>query len=170
MMKEIKKESDAPSSLLYQHGFFLTSLELENDLREMVLEKDWASLDAKIGSMCHRNGLLYETLKKVTHFESIEHLLSLRQAPDEDGIWHDDGSRVLAFSLSLNINPSQITGGALSIRKKGHKTENEAAIYNINTLPFGTLTIFLTGHDHFEHMTNAVIEGNRLVAAGWCSL
>lgn len=170
MIKEIKKESDAPFSLLYEHGFFLTSLELEHGLQKMVLEEDWTSLDSKIDLMCQKGGLLYETLKKVAHFESIEHLLSLRKSPDEDGIWHDDGSRILAFSLSLNLEPSQIRGGALSIRKKEHKTQPKEPIYNIGTLPFGTLTIFLTGHDHFEHMTNAVLEGSRLVAAGWCSL
>ena len=59
MIKEIKKESDAPFSLLYQNGFFLSSLELENDLKDMILEKDWASLDSKIDSMCHKKGLLY---------------------------------------------------------------------------------------------------------------
>ncbi len=170
MIREIKKELEAPFSLLYRHGFFLRSLDLGNDIKKMVLEKDWASLDAKIGSMCQKEGLIYETLKKVAHFESIEHLLSLRNAPDEDGIWHDDGSRVLAFSLSLNLKPSQIRGGALSIRKKEYKTQTETPIYNIETLPYGTLTIFLTGHDHFEHKTNAVLEGSRLVAAGWCSL
>ena len=170
MIKEIKKESDAPFSLLYKHGFFLTSLELEHGLQKMVLEEDWTSLDSEIDLMCQKGSLIYEALEEVTHFESIEHLLSLRQAPDEDGIWHDDGSRVLAFSLSLNLEPSQIRGGALSIRKKVHKAQYEVPIYNIGTLPFGTLTIFLTGHDHFEHMTNAVLEGSRLVAAGWCSL
>ena len=169
MIKDIYQELDAPLSLLYQQGFFLTSLHLGEELKQKVFQKDWASVDASIGSMCQENGLLYKTLKKVSHFETIEHLLSLRQAPDEDGIWHDDGSRVLAFSLSLNLDPSQIKGGALSIRKKAHFSKTEVPIYNICTLPFGTLTIFLTGHDNFEHMTNAVLEGDRLVAAGWCS-
>ena len=38
MIKKIKKESDAPFSLLYKHGFFLTSLELKSDLKKIVRE------------------------------------------------------------------------------------------------------------------------------------
>ena len=170
MIQNINQVSDAPLALLSQHGFFLTSLELGSDLKQSVQEKDWASVDSIINAMCQKEGLLYKNLRKISAFESIEHLLSLRQAPDEDGIWHDDGSRVLAFSLSLNLRPSQIKGGALSIRKKKGLSQEESTTYNINSLPFGTLTIFLTGHDHFEHKTNAVLEGSRLVAAGWCSL
>ena len=123
MNNTITKEREAPFSKLYENGFFLTPLNLGADLQQKVLEEDWASVDLIIGSMCQKHGLLYETLKKISHFESIEHIVSLRKAPDEDGIWHDDGSRVLAFSLSLNLKPENIKGGALSIRKKVQANE-----------------------------------------------
>ena len=105
-------------------------------------------------------------LAEYKEFNHIEHILSYRRGDDpfeEDGIWHDDGSRVLAFSLSLNVFGA-IEGGSLGFRKRGQA--------EIELGPFepGKLLIFNTGQDGYEHRTARVITGERLVCAGWCSL
>ncbi|MDC0253655.1 2OG-Fe(II) oxygenase [Bacteriovoracales bacterium] len=150
---------------ILEKGYEIVQLDLGPEIQDLILKKDWASLDAQVESMCQKEGLISRALKKFRYFSTIEHIISLRKDPDEDGIWHDDGSRQLAFSLSLNLNPENIEGGELSIRKKG----NPDRVGLIETLPFGSMIIFLTGHDHFEHKTHRVKKGKRLVAAGWCT-
>jgi len=150
---------------ILENGYEIVQLDLGSEIQDFIFKKDWASLDSRIESMCQKEGLISRTLKEFRYFSTIEHIISLRKAPDEDGIWHDDGSRQLAFSLSLNLNPENIEGGELSIRKKG----NPDRVGKIETQPFGSMIIFLTGHDHFEHMTHMVKTGERLVAAGWCT-
>ena len=152
------------SDEILEKGHEIDQIDLGSEIQTIILKKDWNTLDALLNSMCQKEGLLFKTLKKVRCFKTIEHIISLRTAPDEDGIWHDDGSRQLAFSLSLNLN-SEVEGGELSIRKKGAIDKTTL----IPTLPFGSMIIFLTGHDHFEHKTHGVKKGERLVAAGWCS-
>ena len=104
-------------------------------------------------------------LSEYKEFNHIEHIISYRRGDDpyeEDGIWHDDGTRVLAFSLSLNVY-GEIAGGTLGFRKKG------SASVELGPYAAGTLLIFNTGMDGYEHRTARVISGERLVCAGWCS-
>lgn len=140
-------------------------LSLPSPLQEIVSRREWQKLDKVLSQLCSRDGELFKKLKCYHHFDSIEHIIAIRSAPkDEDGIWHDDGSRYMAFSLSLNINPLHICGGNLLLRKKGCPE-----VTTIAPPKFGTLLIFLTGQYGFEHKVEQVTEGERIVAAGWCS-
>ncbi len=146
-------------------GYLLRHFPLDPQLRSLVLAQDWKALDAVMAGLVAPGGALFAELSRHATFTRIEHMLALRDAghPDEeDGIWHDDGSRVLAFSLSLNYFglPS---GGELEVRPKG----GEARALG----PFepGKLIVFRTGQDGFEHRTRRVTAGLRLVCAGWCS-
>ena len=101
--------------------------------------------------------------------------MALRQAQswdgfqDEEGIWHDDGSRKMGFSLSLNLAPQRIEGGELLIRHRLlHPVQNDEGSLAIGPLSFGELVLFKTGLEGVEHRTRAVNKGNRLVLAGWC--
>jgi len=50
-----------------------------------------------------------EFFQSILDFQFCEHIIAIRKAPgDEEGIWHDDGSRSLGFSLSLNLNHIKI--------------------------------------------------------------
>lgn len=152
-------------SEMLNNGHQIVEVSLDNEFKNLILEENWPVLDSRLHSMCQNKGSIFELLTQIRPFKEIEHIISLRQSPDDEGIWHDDGSRQLAFSLSLNTDPKNIKGGELSIRKKGH---HDLAT-TIPTLPFGSMIIFLTGHDHFEHKTHSVTYGKRLVAAGWCT-
>jgi hypothetical protein len=135
--------------------------EVPSNWTEAIENKDWNSLDNLAFEALGETGQLREVLAKLCPVQKIEHLISLREAPDEDGIWHDDGSRDLAFSLALSLKPFK--GDGLSLRIKG---ENQSA-YSLGYRPYGTLTCFLTGSNGFEHRTNQVLSGSRLVLAGW---
>jgi len=91
-------------------------------------------------------------------------MLALRQAPDEDGIWHDDGSRDLGFSLSLCLEPEKIQKGRFCLR---HIESQRLTM--ISPPPLGTLTCFLTGKNGYEHRVEQVLSGNRLMLVGWCN-
>ena len=124
------------------------------------------NIDELFKKITQPDGSLFNYLKKFHDFESIEFIISLRSSnnPDEeDGIWHDDGSRLMAFSLSLTNSPPK-RGGHLSFRKKESSIEDQ-----IPTPDYGNIIIFLTGTYGFEHKTNAVLDGERLIIAGWCS-
>jgi hypothetical protein len=117
--------------------------------------------------------LIFEELRRYERFSEIEFIISIRpsirsplQEIDEDGIWHDDGSRVLAFSLSLTLDHAGLEGGRLEIRKRS-ASPGESAF--IATPPFGTMIIFATGHLGFEHKINRVVRGERIIIAGWCT-
>jgi Rps23 Pro-64 3,4-dihydroxylase Tpa1-like proline 4-hydroxylase len=83
---------------------------------------------------------------------------------EEDGIWHDDGSRQFAISLSLNEFPETIEGGKLGFRKKG-----EEKITLIPTPKFGEMIVFLSGIHGYEHRTHQVTKGRRIILVGWFS-
>lgn len=126
----------------------------------LIEEEKWDELDREIQTILNPEGSLYQEIEKFIAIKKTEFILSLRQNPDEDGIWHDDGSRELAFTLSLT--QEQIIGGDLELRHKEDKI-----IYTIPTPPYGTLTLFLTGVHHYEHRVLKVIKGKRLICAGW---
>lgn len=143
-------------------GFELKQIKLPSNIDEMINNNDWATLDQWINESLS-NGLLRDELSAHIKYTKFEHIISLRAGDDpdeEDGIWHDDGSRELAFTLSLTHN--EIHGGELQIRKKNS--------VNIETLPtqnFGGMIIFQTGQQGYEHRVLKVRSGQRLIVAGW---
>ncbi len=152
---------------LFPHGFHLTSFPLGEDLKTFVREKNWSALDERFKSLTHPSGELFNFLHAFHDFSTIEFIISIRDANDEweeDGIWHDDGSRVFAFSLSLTEHPEKIQGGVLGIRRKGTEVMQE-----IPTPAFGEIILFLTGPHGYEHKIHQVKEGQRIIIAGWCS-
>ena len=126
-----------------------------------VEAKDWKQLDHLASLALDKDGELFELLNQFCPINKLEFILSLRTAPDEAGIWHDDGSRELAFSLSLNL--SQFQGEGLSLRKKNQIDTQVSIGYR----PLGRLSLFLTGIHGYEHRTEEVKLGERLVLAGW---
>ena len=145
----------------FKNGHINDKWEIPPSWRAAILAKDWQALDSLAFEALAPNGALREILEKYCPVQRIEHLISLREAPDEDGIWHDDGSRDLAFSLALSL--SSFKGEGLSLRKRGDLANS----YSIPYRPYGSLTCFLTGSNGYEHRTNRVEVGSRLVLAGW---
>ena len=155
--------------LITSQGYLMTTIELPSVVRNKVIERDWSGLDQAIAQETQESGVIFRELRKYTEFSSIEFIISIRSSieyPDEDGIWHNDGSRVLAFSLSLTLNPSAIEGGRLEIRKYGSGPQETQTL---STPPFGTMIVFATGIYGFEHKINRVSQGERLIIAGWCT-
>lgn len=144
-------------------GFELFDVALPIEAETLAKSESWPALDQLMKEAVEES--LRPLLIKYKKFDFIEHMLAIRKGDDpeeEDGIWHDDSSRVLAFSWSLNFWGLP-TGGTLGIREFGKK-EIELGPY-----PPGKLIVFNTGIDGFEHRTSRVLQGRRLVCAGWCS-
>ena len=151
---------------LADEGHFFTSLVLPDTFKEWVWEQNWPMIDDYFLKATRKDGILFQKIKSFATFSEIEFIISLRDAQnewEEDGIWHDDGSRVLAFSLSLTIEPELIEGGVLEIRKKGEDTS-----FQIAPFPYGQMLVFATGTLGYEHKINRVRKGKRLIIAGWC--
>jgi hypothetical protein len=141
------------------------SLTLPEEILQLVEEERYFELDQYFLKAGAKEGFLFKELSRLLKFNSIEHIIAIRQAPhDEEGIWHDDGSRILGFSLSLTRHPNEVQGGHLCFRPKG-----DADYISISTRPYGTLIAFKTGIYGFEHKVTAVTLGKRIVIAGWCS-
>lgn len=146
-------------------GYQLTNFPLSHKIQQLVDQEKWVELDQEFKQLTQKDGELFNFLRHYCEFNSIEFIISIRDSenPDEeDGIWHDDGSRNLAFSLSLTKN--QIQGGILEIK---HKNGNPH--HHIPTPQFGEIIIFLTGANDFLHKINRVTSGRRIIIAGWCS-
>lgn len=142
---------------------------LPDTIKELVIQEKWQELDDFFLKATRPSGFFFKQLKNyVPTLKNVEFIINIRDAAneyEEDGIWHDDGSRVFAFSLGLNLNPKHIKGGELYIRKK------QSESYEVlNPPPFGTCYYFKTGIDGYEHKIKAVSAGKRIVIAGWCSL
>jgi hypothetical protein len=150
---------------LLKNGFIELNLPFCEEFKSFVLNNDYEQLDRCFLEMTKPTGRLYSFLKEQCDFVYLEHIIALRSAPlDEDGIWHDDGSRIFGFSLSLNLNPEKITGGELYFRLK-----NSEDLTIFSPRPFGKIIIFLTGQFGYEHKVTQVTSGKRLVVAGWGS-
>lgn len=150
---------------LFTQGFHLSHVSLSDTLREAVEQENWTEVDRQVKILLEKNGSLYNLLQSFHTFEHVEFIISVRNASDEwqeDGIWHDDGSRVFAFSLSLTLNP--IEGGRLGIRRQGSET-----FVSLPTPSFGGIILFLTGVYGFEHKIHQVTNGQRIIIAGWCT-
>jgi hypothetical protein len=150
---------------LFTRGFHLSHFPLNDDIAQMVKAERWDELDQTFQTLTQKDGRLYQFLQTFHDFQSIEFIISVRDATnewEEDGIWHDDGSRVFAFSLSLT--QGDIQGGRLGIRSKDEET-----FLPIPTPSFGGIILFLTGLYNFEHKIHQVTQGRRVIIAGWCS-
>ncbi|MDO9181554.1 MAG: 2OG-Fe(II) oxygenase [Bacteriovorax sp.] len=150
---------------LFETGHVIADFPLPPIILNMLQTKNWKLLDDYFLDISRPNGLLRNFLAAYLEFETLEHIIAIRKSPeDEDGIWHDDGSRFLGFSLSLNQNPENIVGGELRFKSK----ESD----NISVFPpqnYGKIILFLSGIYGYEHMVSAVTKGERVVIAGWCS-
>ncbi len=151
----------------FDNGFYESQFNVTEDMLHALQSEDWNTLDsliAKSAAIGGSQGSLRSLLENYLDFNSLEHIIAIRSAPDdEDGIWHDDGSRLVGFSLSLTVNHESISGGELQLRIKG---ETNAQV--ITTRPLGTIIVFLTGVYGYEHRVTAVSCGQRIVIAGWC--
>jgi hypothetical protein len=152
---------------LMNTGFHLTYFPLSEDIRHSVRNEKWNEIDDAFKELTMPGGRLFEFLKTFHDFQSIEFIISIRDSEndwEEDGIWHDDGSRVFAFSLSLTEDSKSVLGGRLGIKRRSE--ENFATI---PTPEFGGIILFLTGIYGFEHKIHQVTKGRRIIIAGWCS-
>lgn len=151
--------------MLAKNGYTVESWSLPDHWKNLILNKNYIQLDKELQQLLLPEAPFYQELAKYESFSQIESMLALRDETDlDDGIWHDDGSRKLAFSLSLCLEHLNIRGGQLEIRKKGSSLK-----HSIGPLPYAQAVIFLTGQSNFEHRTLRVTGGERLIAAGWCS-
>lgn len=150
---------------LQSHGFIIVDFPLQSLVEQWVRLEKWFELDQYFLEISRTDGLLRSFLLDYLDFETLEHIIAIRRVPeDEDGIWHDDGSRFLGFSLSLNLDHKNINGGELRFKKK----DSEATLI-FPPLHFGKMILFLSGIYGYEHMVSAVTNGQRIVIAGWCS-
>lgn len=152
---------------LFQNGFHISYFPLGDDIRQLVENENWEKLDLEFKALTKKDGRLFKFLNEFHDFNEIEFIISIRDSQndwEEDGIWHDDGSRVFAFSLSLTLDADQVEGGRLGVRAKGSDHFLE-----IPTPGFGTIILFLTGLYGFEHKIHQVTSGRRIIIAGWCS-
>ena len=148
-------------------GFCLDFLNISQVIVECIKKNDWNIVDKEFQALTSPGGQIYQHLLSYIQFNNIEYMISIRDSEnewEEDGIWHDDGSRVLAFSLSLTLNSHELEGGHLGIRKKG-----EVEYQKILTPEIGNMIVFLTGVHGFEHKIHAVTKGRRIMLVGWCS-
>ena len=150
---------------LFSQGYHKTYFTLSDEIRNLVSSEKWPELDAEFKKMTEKDGRLFKFLSEFHDFSSIEFIISIRDSSnewEEDGIWHDDGSRVFAFSLSLTLE--DVEGGRLGIRLIGDETYSP-----IPTPSFGGIIMFLTGIYGYEHKIHQVTQGKRIIIAGWCS-
>jgi hypothetical protein len=154
------------SAKLLEQGY----LELKVDISEIlsaVQSQDWKHVDSFFEKSLDPDGYLFNYFKEFVTFNETEFIIAIRDAKnphEEDGIWHDDGSRTLGFSLSLTEDPSKIEGGILELRLK-----NKKGLKQFSPFSYGTLVLFLTGQYNYEHKINKVSSGVRTIIAGWLS-
>lgn len=151
--------------LLNQNHIIEVVFPLEKQVLQWLEEKDYLSIDRHFLESEKPNGTLFNFLQNYLSFSSIEHIISIRKPPfDEDGIWHDDGSRILGFTLSLTREHLSVKGGQLRFRNK-----RDLEYQSLSLRPYGHMLLFKTGIYGFEHMVTQVTHGERILIAGWCS-
>jgi hypothetical protein len=154
---------------LLLQGYTTEDFPISPIVLEWLQKEKWAELDQYFLEISKEDGLLRKFLSHYLDFHVLEHIIAIRRSNqdgeiDEDGIWHDDGSRFLGFSLSLNLNPASILGGELRFKRKD---SDQLQIFAPQ--PYGKIVLFLSGIYGYEHMVSAVTKGERIVIAGWCS-
>lgn len=156
----------------FSSGFLKAEVAIPLSLQNLIAEGQWECAYREFICAMEDGQFLSKALKPLfpPEFSSksfdYELMLSLREGPqaeDQEGIWHDDSSRDLIFSLSLTKDYEQISGGVLSLRKYEDKNQ----IIEIQTQPFGTMLFFPSGKGGWEHKIGRVTSGNRLVLVGW---
>jgi hypothetical protein len=161
--------------MISSRGYVTAEIALPPAIRGFVAARNWVALDQAIAHEVIPSGLIFAELQKHARFSQIEFIIAIRSSleyPDEDGIWHDDGTRLLAFSLSLTFDPETIEGGRLEIVRRGShgsQAQAQAQVQVISTPPYGTMIIFATGQQGYEHKINRVTRGERIIIAGWCT-
>lgn len=155
----------------FETPFIERDIALPEIFYQLVKEENYQDLDQVYQQSLKPQGFLWNFLKDHCDFEYLEGIIALRTAPeDEEGIWHDDGSRVMGFSLSLNFSPESIEGGELLLRPRFQfKDHEDTGATHFSVRPYGRIVLFKTGQEHFEHRVTRVKKGKRLVLAGWCS-
>jgi hypothetical protein len=151
----------------FPQGYALLKFPLDAAIAGWVKNEQWKEVETAFIKLTRPGAPLFQILKPFHDFSGIEIMISIRNAQndwEEDGIWHDDGSRVFAFSLSLTFDADQIEGGCLELRRKDSETS-----VMIPTPEYGTAILFLTGVHGFEHRTRQVLKGKRVILVGWCS-
>ena len=151
---------------MFNNGFFKATVAPPEAIKAALAAKDWCQVDHLCSELVKPGGALYELLWPIANQSRIEYIISVRDAEnswEEDGIWHDDGSRILAFSMGLNLSADEIEGGTLLLRKKGEKLSEQ-----IPPPGFGETIIFKTGVENYEHKVLKVKKSIRVVMAGWC--
>lgn len=154
-------------------GLIPCQIELPKHWVTLAKNKDYETLSSEIADQLQGQSLwhqindylqsIYLTSPIIWEFEWM---LAQRQGPqdeDQEGIWHDDSSRDLALSLSLNLEPELISGGELRLRSRSNREE----VTSIQARPWGHGHIFATGKWDWEHKTSIVTTGNRLVLVVW---
>ncbi len=153
---------------LLERGFIKVYLPFPSEFKAAVTSCNWVKVDSLISEYLKPGAILYDLISNYQHFNYTEHIIAIRDAvTDEDGIWHDDGSRDIAFTWSLNDDPT-LEGGELLFKKKS--TTSSQDLHSITPPIAETLIIFLTGKFGFEHKVNKVTKGKRKTIAGWCSI
>lgn len=150
---------------LFTRGYHIENYSLPPAVLESLRLQDWEALNESFLQLTSSQGDLFKFLQNFHEFQKIEFIISIRDAEnewEEDGIWHDDGSRVFAFSLSLT--EGIVEGGKLGVRKK-----NSQEMDLISTPAYGSIILFLTGIHGYEHKIHRVEKGRRIIIAGWCS-
>ena len=151
-------------STFQKDGFFQVRLDLPVEVGRFLEDQDYNKLDLYLKRSLEEGGILYNVLQHFCSIHKSEHLIAIRDGQyDEDGIWHDDGSRELAFTLALVRDLEQLDGGVLLFRRKSSPSQ----VYSIPTAPYGTLTIIKTGQQGYEHRVEKVTRGKRVICAGW---
>lgn len=160
-----------PLRPLFQTPFIEEAIELPKEFLVYLVNKDYQSLDLAYQNSLKPKGFLWLFLSKHCIFNELEGILAIREAPDDDeGIWHDDGSRAMGFSLSLNLKPEEIQGGHLLLRPRFlYKDSEDTGALSFPPMPYGRIVMFKTGQDNFEHRVTKVTRGRRIILAGWCS-
>ncbi len=158
-------------STFFTTAFVVEKIQLPEVFKNSVLQKNYIELEKAFQEALLPQGVIHQKLKEHCQFSTVEGIIAIRNSmDDEEGIWHDDGSRKMGFSLSLNINPSSISGGNLLIRPRFlYKDSNDEGSFRLAPQDFGTLIVFKTGQEHYEHRVTKVETGERIVLAGWCS-
>ena len=152
---------------MLKNGYQIIDFPLPPEVKGFVQNEDWQKVDAVFLHLNSPGGDIFNLIHNLTPIKRIEQMISVRDAQDEwqeDGLWHDDGSRTIAYSLSLTTNSHELIGGKLGLRKKGEDSHIE-----INTPSFGKAIVFLTGIHGFEHKIHKVLSGKRIILVGWCS-
>lgn len=158
--------TEPTSSALLQQGYTFDFFEPPPALVAAVVTQRWDEVDTQVARLVQPGGELFGRISRYIPIISTEFIISIRDSRDpdqEDGIWHDDGSRRLAFTWSLTTEP--IEGGVLGIRAVGQL----AAPVMIPTPALGGLIVYLTGQFGFEHKIHQVTRGKRVVIACWGS-